>query len=388
MRTPFQMPAGCPTISVDINILGSMPFCSIPAMTVAEVALHPLEISPPDIAPPPVFACLSIDVEVNHLGPGAFQASFVNMASHAGVKDCGDPQYQLRLSLAVPCMPLSVAAHNYVSIVDTAAYLHVSMARGATTGSQCGLSTTVSLQIPCMPMLLSMEKHIAATNAPASISAAVYKVGLPDTCHVKTYISVNVPCVPTLGPGVNIAGTGGGGGHYALQMNLTGGDSCVLDLAGTLAIDFPAVGGHPCALSASKLLTMPSMIYPYGIFSAHFSHRFSTVSHPCADVLKMSLQIPCTPAIGGGYLFPPTLPRGCNGIIKGHIQLKSTGCTLSIVPTNLGVSCPTSRGVCSVVMLLSGGALAAGEFWSPKAIRTGSMGCTRVIVFGHSCMTF
>ena len=257
MRTPFSMPSGCPTISVDINILGSMPFCSMPKLTMPSVAMHPLEISPPDIAPPPVFACLSVAVTGTLGSRLAVSGQLVNRASSQGVEDCAAPMYAL------------------------------------------------SLDIPCMPTVLTNVVLATHTASAFRFNAGVVRAGTATSCGMKLSMDVNVPCTPTLGTGIHESGTQRDG-HWLVSMDLKA-SSCTVNLAGGLNIVFPSsdvsVPCLPFSLLTSKTVVnfgldlMTADPIPRYSVNFHLSKLMPTSHRTCCVKGTISMYVPCGPVI-------------------------------------------------------------------------------------------
>lgn len=160
MRKPFQLPSGCPAISV-VNVeLGSMPYCAVPSIT--EPAFEPrVNVTPPpDIAPPDSCVCLDVDVttfgKITYADKPVVKLTWMQKPVEAGGSgDCCDGEYLMQLSLDVPCLPLAVTGGGSASISDRSdAALDVNFKRSTTvTGdaADCALDLGVALDIPCVP---------------------------------------------------------------------------------------------------------------------------------------------------------------------------------------------------------------------------------------------
>ena len=111
-RAPFTPMTGCPPISADINILHSMPMCTLPTFSSPTCAIRLPEVAIPDLAPPD--PCQ----ELNFIISGGVQLLDPPLRSGPQLKltlglhpqprelpdPCTDP-YKLSFKLELPCLP-------------------------------------------------------------------------------------------------------------------------------------------------------------------------------------------------------------------------------------------------------------------------------------------
>lgn len=194
MRSAFQVPSGCPTIVVDTDFLGSLPFCSVPSFPDPTFAPRITPQLPPDIAPPDPCLCLSFDVTgVERI---ASRAKISMHVSHPGA-DCCDGLQVVSLFMDVPCMPLSVAAHGHVSMaadIDTATAL-VSLKKS--DPSRCGLSLNIDILVPCVPFGIDTTGQVSVKDISARAATAALSFSKRDNeCVMVGTLDLDLPCVP------------------------------------------------------------------------------------------------------------------------------------------------------------------------------------------------
>lgn len=281
-RTPFAPPSGCPPISVDLDILGDLPFCSIPELTEPSFVPRIIVIDPPDIAVPEPCVCMSVNVNA------AIRVDDVPAGIAAGWSqtsdDCCDAGYNLNLDVDVPCMPFTIDSELTISVAD------VSHATGRlwATNDNCELGLNLSLRIPCIPftfsisgdvsmvsdrdpsLMLSMRHHgCAATmemhlgipclpfsidDSQTSVQVSVVDVSDPflsiglrqEGCVLRWGVDLDLPCFP-FSTATEAAAVSGkvstkedeGPGQFELRLGLRQQD-CKLSIIGDYTITFPA----------------------------------------------------------------------------------------------------------------------------------------------------
>ena len=195
-RVAFQLPSGCPQISVDLDILGQLPLCSVPSMAEAPAASRVVIIDPPAVVPVPDCICLDVNIDGTVRASDSSAGSVAGdwaVASAAG-GDCCDGRYQLSLDINVPCIPFALGS-NALAL----AMADISTPSGAlsVTASACELALGMALDIPYMAFGLDTELVSGSVSTVSGISAGVFELDL-DLTKVKPAAGGGAPPVLTL----------------------------------------------------------------------------------------------------------------------------------------------------------------------------------------------
>lgn len=200
MRNPFQMPTGCPTMSVTTDILGSLPFCNIPSFAEPTFApkLRPVVI--PDIAPPDTCVCIGVEVSA--------AVNFVNTPSELLLSgrlapvtdDCCDSTYLLSLVLDIPCIAFSVYPVGNITMPGDAAGASVGIKMSKTP--ECEFSMGVDIVVPCIAFSMKSSAKITMPpvppGTPSPRDAASAKLTMskrPQECKLSVLLDLKIPCI-------------------------------------------------------------------------------------------------------------------------------------------------------------------------------------------------
>ena len=176
-RLPFDMPSGCPEIVVETDILGSLPFCTLPSF--ANPTFMPKLPVPvaPDIAPPDACLCLSVIATGRER---IIASNGMHLSAHMSKRgsDCCEGVYNLSLFLDMPCMPLSLAGTGTVSLLADIDDPEIAVAlRKSSAPSRCGLSLALDIDLPCVPFefadptgIRGIVSMLPTPGAPATLS--------------------------------------------------------------------------------------------------------------------------------------------------------------------------------------------------------------------------
>ena len=278
MRDPFVMTGSCPPLSVNIDILDDLPICSIPGFTEPTMVLRMPEIAPPDIAPPDFCVCISVDATVAaKIVPATTPSG--TMTWRPKTADCCDGDYNLDLSLDIPCMPLSVSASADAKIGDELR-LDVHFDRN---GESCDLGLNISLEIPCMPLSVTADAF-AAFGDILDARLRVERVVGESQCALDFLLSLDVPCMP-LDARVDVhAAFGEQLDAYMNVSRIADGSRCELDM--DLSLVIPCM---PLAVSGDAHIRFADEL------GAHMNVNRVADESRCELGLDLSLDLPCLP---------------------------------------------------------------------------------------------
>lgn len=194
MREPFHMPSGCPVMTVDVDILGALPFCSVPSLADPVFAPKLPAVVVPDIAPPDTCLCLSLDVDMSmHVIPSRHCSVHANFGKISRNADCCDGAYNLSLAIDVPCLPLSVYASGDIKLSGIAdPTMHLALTRRAGAEDQCALGIQLSIDIPCIGFDMVGSAYVAF-GAPSAPQANLHVSRKANDCDIGLRLSILLP---------------------------------------------------------------------------------------------------------------------------------------------------------------------------------------------------
>jgi len=326
---------------VDLDILGDLPFCSIPELTEPSFVPRIVVVDPPDIAVPEPCVCVSVNVNTSIRVDDVSARISANWSQ--ATNDCCDAGYKLDLAVDVPCMPFGIDSTLKVSVADVA---DVS-GNLSVTNDDCALGLNLDLVIPCMPFAIdddqtSVKVSVKDVSTPflsvglrhedcvlhwnmdldlpcvpfaldddqtdvqvtvTDVAAPALSIGLwQDGCELHWGVDLDLPCMPfaTDAKAVPVAGTVSGPGEFSLNLGLVQ-HSCTLSIVGDYKVTFPTVE-IPCftfSVDPLQLSTVRLSIKPVSFGAVDFGERpnFSLGLSQDDCVLRMGahLVLPCIP---------------------------------------------------------------------------------------------
>lgn len=315
-RTPFTPPLGCPPITVDLDILGDLPFCSIPELTEPSFVPRIVVVDPPDIAVPEPCVCVSVNVNTSIRVDDVSARISANWSQ--ATNDCCDAGYKLDLAVDVPCMPFGIDSTLKVSVADVA---DVS-GNLLVTNDDCALGLNLDLVIPCVPFTIDDDPS-AVQVLITDVSAPLLSIGLQQNgCELRLGMDLELPCMP-----------------FAIDDDQTSVKVSVKDVS----TPFLSVGlrHEDCVLHWNMDLDLPCVPFALDDDQTDVQVTVTDVAAPALSIglwqvgcelhWGVDLDLPCMPFATDAKAVPVAGTVSGPGEFSLNLGLVQHSCTLSIV---------------------------------------------------------
>lgn len=221
-RQPFiGLPSGCDPLDFDINIVpAQFTFCSAPAVDALTAKVMTFNVGVPDIVAPPFCVCFPTVGVVNKTGTIILLSGdvrrkrqpltptnmpFVGLTIWKIVEDCCEMRLSMRMTIHVPCMPLSVTMVPTSTLLLKTVTKKPYFATRTTTfkkmDNSCALQLNLDLKVPCMPLEVT-GTFVGSILKPGVTKLPILRRNKPfftrrtDTCAIQHDMTLAIPCMP------------------------------------------------------------------------------------------------------------------------------------------------------------------------------------------------